>query len=79
MTAMRVLFVGLTAAALLTTPAIACKSRVGKRNHTVDCCECVAPAIRPVDRAGKSRPRMGNPAASPRGQNCDVGDNPFIC
>jgi hypothetical protein len=81
MTAIKSLLVGLTVAALLATPVMAGKKRAAKRHHAVDGYASVVPSVRHFGRVGRPVPRVGTfaPVAPADGENCDVGDNPFIC
>ena len=74
MTKLKLLSAALIATATLATPAMARTSHVTSRHRA-------SPTARYIDgRVGISAPRVGAfPPAPPKGGNCDVGDNPFIC
>jgi hypothetical protein len=71
----------LIAVAMLATPAMARTSHVTSRRRARDANASASPTARYIDgRVGISVPRVGGfPPAPPDGENCDVGDNPFIC
>jgi hypothetical protein len=78
----KLLSAALIAAAMVTTPAMARTSHVTSRHRrAMDANASASPAARHIDgRVGTSAPRVGAfPPAPPDGENCDVGDNPFIC
>ena len=78
MTKLKLLSSALIAAAMLATPAMAHTSHVTSRH---DANASASPTARYIDgRVGIPAPRVGAfPPAPPNGENCDVGDNPFIC
>ena len=71
----------LIAVAMLATPAMARTSHETPRHRARDANASASPTARYIDgRVGISVPRVGGfPPAPPDGENCDVGDNPFIC
>ena len=71
----------LVAAAVLGTPAMARASHVTSRHRAKDANASASPTARYLDgRVGILAPRAGAfPPAHPEAENCDVGDNPFIC
>ena len=71
----------LVAAAVLGTPAMARASHVTSRHRAKDANASASPTARYLDgRVGILAPRAGAfPPAHPEVENCDVGDNPFIC
>jgi hypothetical protein len=80
MTIFKLLSAGVIATAMLAAPAMA------RENHTANWPVAgqinvgTAPTAHYFDgRVGNSAPRMGALPAPPDGENCDVGDNPFIC
>ena len=81
MTKLEHLSAALIAAAMLATPAMARTSHVTSRHRAEDANASASPTARYIDgRAGIPAPRVGAfPPAPPDGENCDVGDNPFIC
>jgi hypothetical protein len=83
MTMLKLLSAALIAAAMLATPAMARTNQVTSRHLTGDANASASPTAHhiPIDRPGGIRaPRVGAfPPAPPDGENCDVGDNPFIC
>ena len=75
MTAIKLLSAGLIATVMFSTPGMACKRHVAKKANA---------RVFPVARyfysyARIPAPRLGPLRAPPDGENCDVGDNPFIC
>ena len=81
MNELKLLSAALIAAAMLATPAVARTSHVTSRHRAKDANASAFPAARYIDgRVGISAPSVGPfPPAPPDGENCDVGDNPFIC
>ena len=81
MIVMRFVTAGLAAIVILVTPAIAGKRPAAKRLCAVESFACVARTIMHVGRVAKPAARLGtfSPAAPQDGENCDVGDNAFIC
>ena len=81
MTKLRVLSAALILAAMLATPAMSRASHVTSRHRAEDANASASPAAHYIDgRVRISAPRVGAiPSAPPDGENCDVGDNPFIC
>jgi hypothetical protein len=77
MTKLKLLSAALIAAAMLATPTMARESHVTSRHANAS----AFPTARDIDgRVGIPAPRVGAfPPAPPDGENCDVGDNPFIC
>ena len=67
--------------AVLGTPAMARASHVTTRHRAKDANASASPTARYLDgRVGILAPRAGAfPPAHPEAENCDVGDNPFIC
>ena len=80
MTKLKLLSAAMIAAAMLATPAMARESHVTSRHHA-NANASASPNARHIDgRVGIPAPRVGAfPPAPPDGENCDVGDNPFIC
>jgi hypothetical protein len=79
MTKLKLLSAALIAAAMLATPAMARESHVPSR-HRAEHANASATARHIDGRVGIPAPRVGAfPPAPPDGENCDVGDNPFIC
>jgi hypothetical protein len=78
---LKLLWAALIAAAMFATPAMARTSHVTSRHRAKDANASASPAVPYIDgRVGISAPRVGAfPPAHPDGENCDVGDNPFIC
>jgi hypothetical protein len=72
---------GLIAAAIFATPAMARTSHMGSSHRLESANARVRPPVRQLDgRSGILKPHFaGIPPAPPDGENCDVGDNPFIC
>jgi hypothetical protein len=78
----KLLSAALIAAAMLATPAMARTSHVTSRHRRAkDANASAFPTAHHIDgRVGISAPHVGGfPPAPPDGENCDVGDNPFIC
>ncbi len=74
MTTIKLLSAGLIATVMLSTPAMACKNCVAKRHLAMKA------NARYIDGYARiPAPRVGPLATPPHGENCDVGDNPFIC
>src|SRR5258707_8466885 len=81
MTKPELLSAALIAAAMLATPAMARTSHVTSRRRAEHANASASPTARYIDgRVGIRAPRVSAfPPALPDGENCDVGDNPFIC
>jgi hypothetical protein len=81
MSKVKLLSAALIGAAMLATPAMARESYVASRHNAEHANASAFPAARYSDgRIGIPVPRLrGVPPAPPDGENCDVGDNPFIC
>ena len=78
----KLLSAALIAAVMLATPAMARTSHVTSRHRRAnDANASASPTAHHIDgRVGISAPSVGPfPPAPPDGENCDVGDNPFIC
>ena len=77
----KLLSAALIAAAMLATPTMARESHVTSRHHAEHANASASANARHIDgRVGIPAPRVGAfPPAPPDGENCDVGDNPFIC
>ena len=81
MTRTKLLSAALFAAAMLAAPAMARENHVASRHLAEDANASASPTARhfdghlyiPTPRAHAFLP------APPDGENCDVGDNPFIC
>jgi hypothetical protein len=79
MTTIKLLSAGLIATVMLSTPVMACKDCLAKR-HVAKKDASASPTARYMDsHAGFPAPRVGPFATPPRGKNCDVGDDPFVC
>jgi hypothetical protein len=79
MTAIKLLSVGVIATAILATPVLA-RDHHSTRQHVAGAYTKTSPTSHYTDgRVGFSAPRVGALPAPPDGENCDVGDNPFIC
>jgi hypothetical protein len=81
MTTIKLLSAGLIAIAILATPAMAREHYVAQRHVSEEEANTSAsPTARYIDgHVGIRAPRVGALPAPPDGENCDVGDNPFIC
>jgi hypothetical protein len=77
----KLLSAALIGAAMLATPAMARTSHITSRHRrAMDANASASPTGHHIDgRVGISASRVGVPPAPPDGENCDVGDNPFIC
>ena len=80
MTTIKLLSAGLMAAVMLSTPDTACKNCLAKRHLAKKANASASPIARYIDSYARiPAPRLGPFRAPPDGENCDVGDNPFIC
>jgi hypothetical protein len=80
MTTIKFLSAGLIATAMLVTPAMARENYVGERHVVGETHARTSPGADYIDgRVGTPAPRIRALPAPPDGENCDVGDNPFIC
>jgi hypothetical protein len=80
MTTFKLLSAGVIAVAMLASPAMARDNHLAKRHVAAQADSRASPTARYVDgRVGIRAPRVGALPAPPDGENCDVGDNPFIC
>jgi hypothetical protein len=80
MTTFKLLSAGVIAAAMLATPAMARDNYLAKRHVAGEADTRTSPTTRYSDgRISIPAPRVGALPAPPDGENCDVGDNPFIC
>jgi hypothetical protein len=65
---------------MLSMPAMACKSCLAKRHVAKKANASASHTARYIDgHARIPAPHVGPFATPPHGENCDVGDNPFIC
>lgn len=68
------------ATAMLATPAMAREDYVAKSHVTGEASVRTPPAARYTDRnVSIPSPHVKALPTPPDGENCDVGDNPFIC
>jgi len=80
MTTIKLLFAGLIATVMLSTPAMACKNGLAKRHVAKKTNASASPTARYIDGYARiPAPHLRPLAAPPGGGNCDVGDMPFIC
>ena len=80
MTAFKFLSAGVIAVTMLATPAMAHDNYLAKRHATAEANSRTSHTSRYIDgRLAMPAPRVGALPAPPDGENCDVGDNPFIC
>jgi len=80
MTTFKFLSAGVIAAAMLATPVMARDNHLAKRYVAREANSRISAAPGFMDgRVGIPAPRVGALPAPPDGENCDVGDNPFIC
>lgn len=80
MTTIKSLSAGLIAIAVLATPAMARENYAAHRHFAGEANTSVSPFDRNIDgRVHIPARRVGALPAPPDGENCDVGDNGFIC
>jgi hypothetical protein len=80
MTTIKQLSAGLIATVMFSTPAMACENCLPKRHVVKKAHTSASPTARNIDgHARIPAPHVGPFTAPPDGENCDVGDNPFIC
>ncbi len=80
MTTIKLLSAGLIAIATLATPAMARENYLSHRHVAGEANTSVSPTARYIDgRVHIPASRVKALPAPPDGENCDVGDNPFIC
>jgi hypothetical protein len=80
MTAMKLLSAGVIAAAMLATPVMARDNYSAGRHVAREANTITSPTARYHEgHVGIPAPRVGALPEPPDGENCDVGDNPFIC
>ena len=80
MTVIKLLSAGLIATVMLATPTMACKNYLAKR-HIAKKADAIAfPTARHINGYARiPAPHVGPLSPPPDGENCDAGDNPFIC
>jgi hypothetical protein len=80
MTTFKLLSAGVMASAMLVTPVMARDNYLAKWRVAAESSSRTSPASRYIDgRVGIPAPGVRASPAPPDGENCDVGDNPFIC
>jgi hypothetical protein len=80
MAAFKFFSAGVIAAAMLATPAMAHDKYVTERHVAAEANSRAAHTSRYIDgRIAMPAPHVRALPAPPDGENCDVGDNPFIC
>jgi hypothetical protein len=80
MTTFKFLSAGVIAAAMVATPAMAHDNYVAKQHAAAEASSRASHTSHYIDgRLAMPAPRVGALPAPPDGENCDVGDNPFIC
>jgi hypothetical protein len=80
MTTIKLLSAGLVAIAMLATPTMAHENYVAHGHFAGEADTRVSPTVRYSDgRVHMPAPHVSALPAPPDGENCDVGDNPFIC
>jgi hypothetical protein len=80
MTIFKLLSAGVITTAMLVAPAMARENHTANRHVVGQTNVGTASTGRYFDgRVGNPAPRVGALPAPPDGENCDVGDNPFIC
>jgi hypothetical protein len=80
MTTIKLFSAGVIASAMLATPVLARDSYSAKRHVAAESNSRTSSTSRSIEgRVGIPTPRVEALPAPPDGENCDVGDNPFIC
>jgi hypothetical protein len=80
MTTIKLLSAGLVAIAMVATPAMARENYVAHGHFAGEAHTSVFPTARYSDgRIHMPAPHVSALRAPPDGENCDVGDNAFIC
>ena len=80
MTTIKLLSAGLIATVMLATPTMARKNCIAKRHVAKKADARASPTARYIDGYARiPAPHVGPFATPPDGENCDVGDNPFLC
>jgi hypothetical protein len=80
MTTFKLLSVGVIAAVMFATPVMARDNYLAERHVRTEVHSRTIPNPDYIDgRVGIRAPRVEALPAPPDGENCDVGDNPFIC
>jgi hypothetical protein len=80
MTAIKFMSAAVIVAAMLATPVMARDNHMAKRHVTAENHSSASFADHYLDgHFGAAVPRAGALPAPPDDENCDVGDNPFIC
>jgi hypothetical protein len=80
MTAFKLLSAGVIAAAILASPVMARDNRLARRHVGPEADSMIFPTARYIEgHLGIPAPRVRTLPAPPDGENCDVGDNAFIC
>ena len=80
MTTIKLLSAGLIVTVMLSTPPMACKYCLANRHLAKKASASASPSARYIDSHARiPAPHVGPSATPPDGENCDVGDNPFVC
>jgi hypothetical protein len=80
MTTIKQLSAGLIATVMLSTSAMAYENCLPERHVVKKANTSASPTARNIDgHARIPAPHVRPFATPPDGENCDVGDNPFIC
>jgi hypothetical protein len=80
MTTIKLLSVGLIATAIFAAPVMARDNHSARRHVAREANTITFPTTRYSDgNIIMPSPRVGGLPAPPDGENCDVGDEPFIC
>jgi hypothetical protein len=80
MTTIKLLSAGLIATVVLATPTMACKNCLAKQHIAKQADASASPAARYIDGYARiPAPHVGLFDTPPDRENCDVGDNPFLC
>jgi hypothetical protein len=81
MTTIKLLSAGLIATVMLATPTMARKNCLAKRHIAKKADASASPTAHYIDGYARiPAPHVGSFFATlPDGENCDVGDNPFLC
>jgi hypothetical protein len=80
MTTIKLLSAGVIATAIIATPVMARDNHLAGRHVAREANTITSPTVSYHEgHVGIRAPRVGALPAPPDGENCDVGDNPFIC
>jgi hypothetical protein len=80
MTAIKLLAAGLIAAIMLSAPAMACNNGLAKRHLAKKANASVSATAHYINSYARVPSSRVAPIAAPAdGENCDAGDNSFVC